>query len=134
MLTIKRITRTLTKMTHTHTHTHKHTYAPPTDVGAASSGLTADASTLVEHARVETQNHWFVYNENMKVESITQSICDLALGFGGGGEKTMVRWLWVFGCAFSLQVIVVSRSKTSGGCLLYHIVFIDIGAYARLLP
>lgn len=26
-----------------------------TDVGAASSGLAADASTLVEHARVETQ-------------------------------------------------------------------------------
>lgn len=27
--------------------------------GAASSGLAADASTLVEHARVEAQNHWY---------------------------------------------------------------------------
>jgi 20S proteasome subunit alpha 5 len=29
-------------------------------VGAASSGLAADASTLIEHARVEAQNHWYV--------------------------------------------------------------------------
>jgi 20S proteasome subunit alpha 5 len=37
------------------------------------------------------QNHWFTYNENIKVESITQAVCDLALQFGeSGGGKTMV--------------------------------------------
>jgi len=53
-------------------------------IGCAMSGLVADASTLVEHARVETQNHWFTYDEKMSVESTVQSISDLALGFGEG--------------------------------------------------
>jgi len=48
------------------------------------SGLVADARTLVDHARVETQNHWFTYDEKMRVESCVQSVCDLALGFGEG--------------------------------------------------
>jgi len=46
------------------------------------SGLTADARTLIDHARVESQQHRFTYNEAMPVESITQSLCDLALRFG----------------------------------------------------
>ena len=51
-------------------------------VGVAMSGLTADARTLIDHARVESQQHRFTYNEAMPVESITQSLCDLALRFG----------------------------------------------------
>jgi 20S proteasome subunit alpha 5 len=46
------------------------------------SGLTADARTLIEHARVEAQQHTFTYNEPIPVESLTQSLCDLALRFG----------------------------------------------------
>jgi len=53
-------------------------------IGTAMSGLVADARTLIDHARVETQNHWFTYDEKMTVESCVQSICDLALGFGEG--------------------------------------------------
>ncbi|KAH9652328.1 proteasome subunit alpha type-5-B [Citrus sinensis] len=45
------------------------------------SGLIADARTLVEHARVETQNHRFSYGEPMTVESTTQALSDLALRF-----------------------------------------------------
>jgi len=51
-------------------------------VGAAMSGLTADARTLIDYARVEAQNHTFTYDEPMSVESVTQAICDLALRFG----------------------------------------------------
>jgi len=51
-------------------------------IGCAMSGLVADARTLVDHARIETQNHWFTYDEQMTVESCVQSICDLALNFG----------------------------------------------------
>jgi len=57
-------------------------------IGCAMSGLVADARTLVDHARVETQNHWFTYNEKIQTESVVQSVCDLALGFGAG---TMAR-------------------------------------------
>ena len=28
------------------------------------------------------QNHWFTYNEKMTVESVTQSVSNLALSFG----------------------------------------------------
>eukprot|EP01067_Filipodium_phascolosomae_P009143 Filipodium_phascolosomae@DN8070_c0_g1_i1.p1 len=50
-------------------------------LGCAMSGLTADARTLIDHARVEAQNHWFSYNEKLSVESCVHSICDLALDF-----------------------------------------------------
>jgi len=53
-------------------------------MGCAMSGLVADARTLVDHARIETQNHWFVYDEKMGVEAAVQSVCDLCLGFGEG--------------------------------------------------
>ncbi|CEG36265.1 proteasome subunit alpha type-5-a [Plasmopara halstedii] len=56
-------------------------------VGAAMSGITADAQTLIDHARVEATNHWFSYNEPMRVQALTQSICDLALSFGEGSDE-----------------------------------------------
>ncbi|KAG1848511.1 proteasome subunit alpha type 5 [Suillus subalutaceus] len=40
-----------------------------THLGCAMSGLTADARTMIDHARI-------------KVESVTQAVCDLALRFG----------------------------------------------------
>ncbi|KAI9678325.1 MAG: proteasome component pup2 [Caeruleum heppii] len=57
-----------------------------THIGCAMSGLQADARSMIEHARVESQNHAFHYNEPLRVESCTQAICDLALRFGEGAE------------------------------------------------
>lgn len=51
-------------------------------LGCAMSGLTADARTMIDHARVTSQNHAFTYDERIKVESVTQAVCDLALRFG----------------------------------------------------
>lgn len=66
-----------------------------THIGAAMSGLVADARTLVEHARVEAQYHRFTYDEPLGVEALTQAVCDLALSFGegsdGDAEKRMSR-------------------------------------------
>ena len=61
-------------------------------IGCAMSGLQADARSMIEHARVESQGHTFHYNEPLKVESCTQSICDLALRFGEGadGEESIM--------------------------------------------
>merc|ERR1712039_358917 len=50
-------------------------------MGCAMSGLTADARTLIDHARVEAQYHWFTYNERMPVESCVHAVADLALDF-----------------------------------------------------
>ncbi|KAF8299263.1 20S proteasome subunit [Clavulina sp. PMI_390] len=61
-------------------------------LGCAMSGLTADARTIIDHARVTAQNHAFTYDEAIKVESVTQAVCDLALRFGEGvhGDEAMM--------------------------------------------
>ena len=51
-------------------------------IGCAMSGLTADARTMIDHARVTSQVHAFTYDEPIGVESVTQAVCDLALRFG----------------------------------------------------
>lgn len=60
---------------------------------AAMSGMIADARILVDHARVEAQNHRFTYNEPMRVESCTLATCDLSIHFGesGGRKKQLSR-------------------------------------------
>lgn len=81
------------------------------------SGLTADAKTLVDHARAEAQQHRFTYNEPMPVESLTQSLCDLAMRFGeddddGGGGGGMSR---PFGVA-----LLIAGADPVDGPVLYH--------------
>jgi 20S proteasome subunit alpha 5 len=63
-------------------------------IGCAMSGLTADARTIIDHARVTSQNHAFTYDEPVGVESCAQAISDLALRFGESvedDEALMVR-------------------------------------------
>ncbi|KAG4300676.1 hypothetical protein PCANB_003026 [Pneumocystis canis] len=83
-----------------------------THLGCAMSGLTADARILVEHARVESQNHRFTYDEPIGVESVTQSICDLALKFGEDADETVMSR--PFGVAFLIAGI------DENGPQLYH--------------
>ena len=45
-------------------------------IGVAMSGLTADARTLIDHGRVETQQHRFTYTEPMPLESVTQVLAE----------------------------------------------------------
>lgn len=52
-------------------------------IGCASAGIIADARTLIDHARVEAQNHFFTYNERIPVESCVNAVSDLALDFSG---------------------------------------------------
>jgi 20S proteasome subunit alpha 5 len=84
--------------------------------GCAVSGLTADAKTLVDHARAEAQQHRFSYNEAMPLESLTQSLCDLAMRFGedddDGGGGGMSR---PFGVA-----LLVAGWDPADGPVLYH--------------
>merc|ERR1711920_1021023 len=57
----------------------------------AMSGIVGDARILIDHARVEAQNHTFNYNEPMDVEAITQAVSDLAINFGEGYEDSKKR-------------------------------------------
>lgn len=55
-------------------------------IGCATSGLMADARTLIDRARVECQNHWFNYNEPMSIESCAQAVSSLAIGFSDSSD------------------------------------------------
>ena len=61
----------------------------------AMSGIVGDARILIDHARVEAQNHAFNFNEGMRVEAIAQAVSDKAIHFGegyeGSKEKPMAR-------------------------------------------
>lgn len=86
-------------------------------IGCAMSGLTADALTIIEHARVESQYHRFNFDEPMRVEACTQSICDLALKFGENEDdedsgQAMSR---PFGVA-----LLLAGFDANGGPQLFH--------------
>ncbi|KAK2077823.1 Proteasome subunit alpha type-5-A [Prototheca wickerhamii] len=93
-------------------------------IGVAMSGLTADAKTLIDHGRVEAQQHAFTYNEPIPVESLTQypalwqSLCDLSLRFGedeedgNGGGGGMSR---PFGVA-----LLIAGWDPDHGPMLFH--------------
>lgn len=84
-------------------------------IGCAMSGLTADARTMIDHARVEATNHDFSYDEPIRVETVTQSVCDLALQFGEHGEgqeRTMSR-------PFGVALLIAGWDDTLGP-QLYH--------------
>jgi hypothetical protein len=57
-----------------------------------TTSMTRPLELALTFARL--QNHTFTYDEPIKVESVTQAVCDLALRFGEGAdeeEASMVR-------------------------------------------
>ncbi|RWR99284.1 proteasome subunit alpha type-5-like protein [Dinothrombium tinctorium] len=82
-------------------------------IGCACSGLMADSRTMVDRARVEAQNHWFLYNEKMSVESVTQAVSNLAIQFGDSDSD---------GNAMSrpFGVAILFAGVDSKGPQLYH--------------
>ncbi|CAD8113084.1 unnamed protein product [Paramecium primaurelia] len=74
-------------------------YEIDTHVACTASGFIPDARTLVEHARVESQNHKFNYGESINVRALTQIVCDLALDFGESDSKNKTRMSRPYGVA-----------------------------------
>ena len=81
-------------------------------IACAVSGLTADAQSMVEHGRVQAQNHYFTYNEPMPAQALTQALCDLGANFGTGEEDSMSRPLGV--------ALLVAGYDEDEGYQLYH--------------
>ena len=61
-----------------------------THIACTFSGLAADSKTLIDRARVESQNHWFTYDEKMPVESVAQAVSNLAIQFGDSDDDSGV--------------------------------------------
>jgi len=55
-------------------------------LACAFSGLTADSKILIDRARVEAQNHLFTHDRQMPVESVAQSVSNLAIQFGDSDD------------------------------------------------
>ncbi|GMK58159.1 hypothetical protein CspeluHIS016_0501910 [Cutaneotrichosporon spelunceum] len=83
-------------------------------IGCAMSGLTADARTMVDHARVTSQMHAFTYDEKIGVESCTQAVCDLALRFGESVDDDEAMMSRPFGVALLIAGV------DAKGPQLYH--------------
>merc|ERR1712141_510554 len=75
-------------------------------VAVAFSGLTADSKMLIERARVESQNHWFTHDRQMPIESIAQSVSNLAIQFGESDSEAM-SLSRPFGVALLLLVMIL---------------------------
>uniref|UniRef100_A0A915IFC8 Proteasome subunit alpha type n=1 Tax=Romanomermis culicivorax TaxID=13658 RepID=A0A915IFC8_ROMCU len=56
-------------------------------VGCTASGLIGDSRILIEKARAEAANHFFVYDYPIKIESVALSVSNLALQFGDDDAK-----------------------------------------------
>ena len=89
------------------------------------SGLLADGRSLLDHARVEAANHWFIYNEEIPIETLALSICELALSFADKkkkkeGEEDKKQLSRPFGCSLLLSGIdkngkpILFRNDPSG--------------------
>ncbi|MDR0900571.1 MAG: archaeal proteasome endopeptidase complex subunit alpha [Methanobrevibacter sp.] len=77
-------------------------------IGAATSGLVADARALIERARMESQINKITYNEPIRVETLAKKICDMKQMYTqNGGVRP-------FGSA------LIIGGVTKGACKLFE--------------
>ncbi|KAI9207520.1 nucleophile aminohydrolase [Polychytrium aggregatum] len=73
----KRVTSKLLEQTH---YSEK-IYQLDDRMACAVAGLTADANTLVNQARLVAQRHLLTYNESIPVEQLVERLCDMKQGY-----------------------------------------------------
>jgi proteasome alpha subunit len=77
-------------------------------IGAATSGLVADARVLIERARMESQINKITYNEPIRIETLAKKICDMKQMYTqNGGVRP-------FGSA------LIIGGVTNNGCKLFE--------------
>ena len=100
-------------------------------IGAATSGLVADARALVERARVEAQINKITYSEPIRVTSLSKKLCDmLQLYTQNGGVRP-------FGSALIIGGIYNGKCKLfetdpSGALIEYKATAIGSGRNAAM--
>ena len=100
-------------------------------IGAATSGLVADARALVERARVEAQINKITYSEPIRVDSLSKKLCDmLQLYTQNGGVRP-------FGSALIIGGVYDGKCKLfetdpSGALIEYKATAIGSGRAAAM--
>lgn len=100
-------------------------------IGAATSGLVADARALVERARVEAQINKITYSEPIRVDSLSKKLCDmLQMYTQNGGVRP-------FGSALIIGGVYDGSCKLfetdpSGALIEYKATAIGSGRFAAM--
>ena len=82
-------------------------------IGAATSGLVADARVLIDRGRVEAQINRIVYDEPISVETLAKRICDFKQTYTQfGGVRP-------FGTALLIAGVYNGKNYLFETCLLY---------------
>merc|ERR1712100_634756 len=87
-------------------------------IACAVAGIRADASILINNARLSAQRHLFKYDEPIPVEQLIQSICDLKQGYTqfGGMRPFGVSFLFAgYDKDFGYQLYQSDPSGNYGG-------------------
>ncbi|KAI3645541.1 hypothetical protein MP228_008469 [Amoeboaphelidium protococcarum] len=66
------------------------------NITVAVAGITADATILIQHARLDAQKHLMMYGEQVPVEQLVEKMCDLKQSYTqyGGLRPFGVSFLW----------------------------------------
>ena len=94
-------------------------------IGAAASGLVADARRLIEEARMRAQRNKLAYNEPISVSTLTKHLCDLEQSYTQyGGVRPFGTTLLVAGINEEPQLF---ETDPSGAFTQYVAAAIGIG-------
>jgi len=84
----------------------------------AVAGITADANTLIQYARLNAQQYTFQYSEPMPIEQLVTSLCDLKQGYTqyGGLRPFGVSFLYAgYDIHYGFQLYHSDPSGNYGG-------------------
>jgi len=100
-------------------------------IGAATSGLVADARALIERARIESQINKITYNEPILVDGLAKKICDMKqLYTQNGGVRPFGSALIIGGV--NGNVCKLFETDPSGALIEYKATAIGSGVQAAM--
>ena len=110
---------------------HEKIFKIDSHVGCATSGLVADARTLVDRARIESQMNKITYDEDIFIESLVKKICDFKQTYTQyGGVRPFGTALLIGGV--DSKGVHLYETDPSGALMAYHAGSIGSGRAAAM--
>jgi len=98
---------------------HEKIFKIDSQIGCATSGLVADARSLVDRARIEAQVNKITYDEEIYVETLVKKICDFKQTYTQyGGVRPFGTALLIGGV--DTRGIHLFETDPSGALMAYH--------------
>lgn len=98
---------------------HEKIFKIDAQIGCATSGLVADARSLVDRARIEAQINKITYDEEIYVETLVKKICDFKQSYTQyGGVRPFGTALLIGGV--DTRGIHLYETDPSGALMAYH--------------